>query len=152
MIETHINAPENMIITYRPELENPPMAKECSLGFSFLPKSDKERTVKHVRIQSGVTRNFEEGVWEAIENYDVVKRLVSLGALVVTQEVDVEATVINDEPGTETLKDVALNDALGLIEASFDLDQLKKWLAKDQRIRVRNAVNKRITAITEGNA
>ena len=140
-----------MIITYRPELDNPPMAKECSLGFSFLPATEKERTVKHVRINSGVTRDFDPEVWDKIEAYSSVKRLLSLGALVVTQEVDVEATVINDGPSAETLKDVALNDALGLIEASFDLEQLNKWLAKDQRIRVRNAINKRITAITEGN-
>ena len=141
-----------MIITYRPELENPPMAKECSLGFSFLPKKGSdERTVKHVRIESGVTRNFEPSVWEQIENYDVVKRLVKLGALVVTQEIDVEATVVADSPSNETLKDVALNDALALIEASFDIEQLNKWLAKDQRIRVRNGINKRISAITEGN-
>ena len=107
--------------------------------------------MKHVRINSGVTRDFDPEVWDKIEAYSSVKRLLSLGALVVTQEVDVEATVINDGPSAETLKDVALNDALGLIEASFDLEQLNKWLAKDQRIRVRNAINKRITAITEGN-
>ena len=139
-----------MIITFRPELDNPPMAKECSLGFSFLPEDEKSRNVDHVRIESGVTRDFDQKAWERIENYDVVKRLLSLGALVVTQEVDVEATTISVTEH-ETLADVELKAALGLIEGSFSLDQLNKWNAKDQRIRVKNAIAKRITAITEGN-
>ena len=141
-----------MIITYRPELENPPMAKECSLGFSFLPEDGKSRNVKFVRIESGVTRGFDTDVWERIEKYKQVKRLLSLGALAVTHEVDVEATVVDDAPAEETLSSIDLKTALGLIESSFDIDQLNKWNAKDQRIRVKNAISKRIASITEGNA
>ena len=140
-----------MIITYRPELDNPPMAKECSLGFSFLPEDGKSRNVKHVRINSGVTRDFDVQSWERIAEYKSVQRLLSLGALVVTQEVDVKATTISVEEH-ETLSDVELKAALGLIEGSFDIEQLKKWNSKDQRIRVKNAIAKRIAAITEGNA
>ena len=140
-----------MIITYRPELDNPPMAKECSLGFSFLPEDGKSRNVKHVRINSGVTRDFDVESWERIAEYKSIQRLLSLGALVVTQEVDVKATTISVEEH-ETLSDVELKAALGLIEGSFDIEQLKKWNSKDQRIRVKNAIAKRIAAITEGNA
>lgn len=141
-----------MIITYRPELENPPMAKECSLGFSFLPEDGKSRNVKFVRIEAGVTRDFDTAVWERIENYKQIKKLLSLGALAVTHEVDVVATEVIDAPTEATLKDIDLKTALGLIESSFDIDQLKKWNAKDQRIRVKNAISKRIASITEGNA
>ena len=140
-----------MIITYRPELENPPMAKECSLGFSFLPEDGKSRNVKHARINSGVNRNFDESLWDRIKDKATVKNLLSLGALVVTQEVDVEAVAVVDAPTEETLKNVDLKNALSLIEASFDADQLHKWDVKDQRIRVKNAIAKRIQAITEGN-
>ena len=139
-----------MIITYRPELDNPPMAKECSLGFSFLPEDGKSRNVKHVRINSGVTRDFDVQSWERIAEYKSVQRLLSLGALVVTQEVDVKATTISVEEH-ETLSDVELKAALGLVEGSFNIEQLKKWNSKDQRIRVKNAIAKRIQAITEGN-
>lgn len=139
-----------MIITYRPELDNPPMAKECSLGFSFLPEDGKSRNVKHVRINSGVTRDFDVESWERIAEYKSVQRLLSLGALVVTQEVDVKATTISVEEH-ETLSDVELKAALGLVEGSFNIEQLKKWNSKDQRIRVKNAIAKRIQAITEGN-
>ena len=141
-----------MIITYRPELENPPMAKECSLGFSFLPEdATKSRNVKHVRIDSGVNRNFDESLWDRIKDKTTVQKLLSLGALVVTQEIDVEAVAVVDGPTEESLKSVDLKTALSLIEASFDADQLHKWDVKDQRIRVKNAIAKRIQAITEGN-
>lgn len=138
-----------MILTYRPELENPPMAKECSLGFSFLPEDGNSRNVDHVRIESGVTRDFSDFHWEKIKDYEVVKRLMSLGALAITQEVDVEATTVS-EPVADTLDNIELKAALTLIDASFDIKQLERWNAKDQRIRVKNAIAKRIQAITEG--
>jgi len=53
--------------------------------------------------------------------------------------------------GQEHIRDVSLTQALGLIEASFDVEQLGVWEAKDQRIKVKNAIAKRITSITEGN-
>ena len=139
-----------MILTYRPELENPPMAKECSIGFSFLPTKGGSNRVDYVRIESGVTRDFPEDTWEKIQDYSVVKNLLSLGALTVTQEIEVQATAVS-EPAKESIKDVDLKSALVLIESSFDIEQLKKWNAKDQRIRVKNAIAQRIAKITEGN-
>lgn len=139
-----------MIITYRPELENPPMAKECSLGFSFLPTGN-EHKITHVSINAGVTRDFSPAMWERIKEYDVTKRLLSLGALVVDEDNETAAPVPEPTSPKRGLADQKLEKALSLIEASFDIDQLKQWAAKDERIRVRNAVSKRIAAITEGN-
>ena len=121
------------------------------MGFSFLPEDGKSRNVKHTRINSGVNRNFDESLWDRIKDKSTVKNLLSLGALVVTQEVDVEAVAVVDAPTAETLKNVDLKNALSLIEASFDTDQLQQWDVRDQRIRVKNAIAKRIQAITEGN-
>jgi len=50
-----------------------------------------------------------------------------------------------------TIADLPISQALELVEASFDLEQLNKWSAKEQRIKVRNAIAKRTQAITEGN-
>lgn len=140
-----------MIITYRPELDNPPMAKECTLGFSFLPEDGKSRNVKHVRIESGVNRDFDAEMWEKVKSKNSVKKLLSLGALTVTEEIDVTAEAVIDGPTEQSLKNVDLKSALDLIDASFDADQLHKWDVKDHRIRVKNAIAKRIQAITEGN-
>ena len=121
------------------------------MGFSFLPENENVRKVNHVRIESGVNRDFDEAVWDKIKDYDSVKNLLSLGALVVTQEVEVKAEHVPESPAADSLKGIDLKNALSLIEASFDVDQLQSWQDKEQRIRVLNAIAKRITAITEGN-
>jgi len=135
-----------MIIVYRPELENPPMDKECTIGFSFVGGGGLS---DHIQVQSGVTRDFPEDVWDKIKDYDVVKNLLKLGALRIEAEEsapEAQAPAIK----ADSIADIALTEALSLIEASFDIDQLRRWDAKDARIRVKNAIAKRITAITEG--
>lgn len=140
-----------MILVYRPELESPPMDKECTIGFSFLTGTGSS---EYISVKAGVTRNFPEDVWEKIKDYDVVKNLLSLGALRVDKE---ESTTIaapeSDTPANDptSIANIALNQALELVENSFDLEQLKLWHEKEQRIKVRNSIMKRITAITEGN-
>jgi hypothetical protein len=137
-----------MIIVYRPELENPPMDKECTIGFSFIGTGGVS---DNVQIVAGVTRNFSEEIWDRIKDYDVVKSLLSLGALRIEAE-DVEDTAAPAaRSSADSLADMPLTQALSLIEDSFDLAQLNRWDAKDQRIRVKNAIAKRISAITEGN-
>lgn len=139
-----------MILVYRPELENPPMDKECTIGFSFLTGTGNP---EYINVQSGVTRDFPEDVWEKIKDYDVVKNLLSLGALRVEKE---DVTTINSPEGakavdSDSIANLPLNQALDLVEDSFDLDQLQRWHEKENRIKVRNSILKRITAITEGN-
>jgi hypothetical protein len=136
-----------MIIVYRPELENPPMDKECTIGFSFVGGGGLS---EHVQVSAGVTRDFPEEIWAQIKDYDVVKNLLKLGALRIETE---EVTAVGPVAGTDadSLADMPLTQAMNLVEDSFDLEQLKRWDAKEQRIRVKNAIAKRITAITEGN-
>lgn len=136
-----------MIIVYRPELENPPMDKECTIGFSFLGGGGLP---ENIQIAAGVTRDFPASVWEQIKDYDVVKNLLSLGALRIEAE---EPAAVTEAPRAtaDSLADIPLTQAMNLVEDSFDLDQLRRWDVKEQRIRVKNAIAKRITAITEGN-
>lgn len=136
-----------MILVYRPELENPPMDKECTIGFSFIGERGQ---TDHIQVVAGVTRNFPEDVWEKIKHYDVVKTLTKLGALRIDAE---EATTTEPAPqaNSDTIADMPMTQALDLVEASFDIEQLNKWAAKEQRIKVRNAIAKRVQAITEGN-
>jgi hypothetical protein len=135
-----------MILVYRPELENPPMDKECTIGFSFVGGGGLS---DHIQVEAGVTRNFPENVWEKIKDYDVVKNLLKLGALRIETE-DKETTSATPVVASDSIADMPITVALELIEASFDIQQLEKWSAKEQRIKVRNAIAKRIQAITEG--
>lgn len=136
-----------MIIVYRPELENPPMDKECTIGFSFV---DGGGLPDHIQVSSGVTRDFPEDVWDRIKDYDVVKTLLSLGALRIQDEEPAESATAPSVK-EDSLADMPLTEAMNLVEASFDLDQLRRWDAKESRIRLKNAIAKRISAITEGN-
>lgn len=139
-----------MILVYRPELENPPMDKECTIGFSFLTGNNNP---EYVNVQAGVTRDFPEDVWEKIKGYDVVKNLLSIGAMRVEKES--ADTIDSPEGGTaldpNSIVNIPLTQALDLIEASFDVAQLQRWHEKENRIKVRNSILKRIAAITEGN-
>lgn len=137
-----------MIVVYRPELESPPMDKECTISFTFV---DGGGLPECIQIPAGVTRDFPEDVWEKIKNYDVVKGLLKLGALRVQDEVP-EETIPAPVANADTIADLPLAEALNLVEASFDVAQLRRWDARESRIRVKNTIARRITAITEGKA
>lgn len=136
-----------MILVYRPELDNPPMDRECTIGFSFIGKG---ANTEYIQVAAGVTRDFPEDVWQRIKNYAVVKRLLSLGALRVDEDVE-ETSAPSSPTAADSIAELPLTKALELVEASLDLDQLRRWDAKEQRIRVKNSIAKRLTAITEGN-
>ncbi|MGA0848070.1 MAG: hypothetical protein ACO3PY_05645, partial [Pontimonas sp.] len=105
---------------------------------------------EHIQINAGVTRDFPEAIWSKIQDYDVVKTLLKLGALRIETE-DKETTEPASAQDVDSIHDLPIALALELIESSFDPQQLRRWEAKEQRIKVRNAIGKRITAITEGN-
>ena len=135
-----------MILVYRPELESPPMDKECTIGFSFVQSKGQP---ENIQVESGVNRDFPEDVWAKIQDYDVVKNMLKLGAL----RVETEQNLVQDMPAAnvDTIADMPVNQAMRLVEDSFDIAQLQRWEKGEQRIRVRNSISKRISAITEGN-
>lgn len=137
-----------MILVYRPDLENPPMDPECTIGFSFIQDKGQPSSIK---LTSGVNRDFPESIWEQIKNYDVVKNLLQLGALRVEDEDQAFVPDPTAASAVDSLADMSVTQAMRLVEDSFDVAQLKGWEKGEQRIRVRNAIGKRITAITEGN-
>jgi hypothetical protein len=135
-----------MILVYRPELESPPMDKECTIGFSFVQSKGQP---ENIQVESGVNRDFPEDVWEKIQDYDVVKNMLKVGAL----RIETEQNLVQDLPAAnvDTIADMPVNQAMRLVEDSFDIAQLQRWEKGEQRIRVRNSISKRISAITEGN-
>lgn len=138
-----------MILVYRPELESPPMDKECSLGFSFIAGTG---VTDHIQLTSGVNRGFPAATWDKIKDYDVVKGLLKLGALRIEEETsDTTEDATISPSAADTISDLPISQALNLIEDSFDVAQLQRWDAKEARIRVKNAIAKRISAVTEGN-
>lgn len=136
-----------MIVVYRPELESPPMDKECTIGFSFI-RDEKKGNPEYIQLSSGVNRDFSEAIWQQIKEYDVVKNLLKLGALRIEEEAADDLTV--EAPTVDTIASMPIEQAMRLVEDSFDIAQLTRWDAKESRIRVKNAIARRMTAITEG--
>jgi len=123
------------------------MDPECTIGFSFVQQNGQP---ENVQVKSGVNRDFPDTVWEQIKDYDVVKNMLKLGAL----RIEDEQFVVADPAAVadvDSVADMPVTQALRLVEDSFDVTQLKGWESSEQRIRVRNAISKRIAAITEGN-
>lgn len=137
-----------MIVVYRPELESPPMDKECTIGFSFLSGKGNP---DYIQVAAGVNRGFSEKIWDQIKDYDVVKNLLNLGALRIEADASADAKVSSEAETVDQISDLPIDRAMRLIEDSFDVAQLTRWDAKEARIRVKNALTRRITAITEGN-
>lgn len=139
-----------MDLIYKPELDNPPMDPESTIGFSFI----KENVgTSNITIPAGIWRDFPQEVWEQIKEYTVTKTLIKLGAIKVTKSTAPSPEGDELVPATvdlDSIADVALPTALGYIAASFDGAQLERWQAKDQRVKVVNAIAARLTALAGG--
>lgn len=135
-----------MIITYSPQLENPPRDKEVTLGFSII--GAKAGGSQRIQIKSGVNRDVDPADWEKIKDMPLVGELLSLGALKVQEDVEVVTTPEKDVSGG--LATMPVKDALEAINGTFDLDILKEWDYAENRVRIKNAIAKRVKSITEG--
>jgi len=78
----------------------------------------------------------------------LVAELLELGALRIQDDVE----VTTDTPVTSkgALGTMPVKDALDAINMTFDLDLLKEWNYVENRVRIKNAISKRVKAITEG--
>lgn len=134
-----------MIIIYSPQLENPPRDKEVTLGFSFI--GARSGSTEYIQIKAGVNRDVDPADWEKIKEMPLVPDLLEIGALKIQEDVEV-TTEAPAAKGGISMKSV--KDSLDMINASFDIDLLKEWDMAENRVRIKNAIQKRIRAITEG--
>ena len=134
-----------MIVTYSPQLENPPRDREVTLGFSFI--GERTGSTEHVQFKSGVNRDIDPATWEKVKEMPLVADLLEIGALTVEEDLEV---VVDVPKATGGLAKKPVKDALSLINKTFDLDLLKEWDTAENRVRVKNAIQKRIRSITEG--
>ena len=135
-----------MIITYTPQLENPPRDKEVTLGFSII--GERAGITKRVLLKSGVNRDVPESDWLKIKEMPLVDTLLAIGALSVQEDVEVVTTPEGQVSGG--LETMPVKEALNAINNTFDLDLLKEWDYAERRVRIKNTIAKRVKAITEG--
>lgn len=128
-----------MLIAYRPELENPPREG----GFGIITDGGM------IQLTPGLNREVPDGQWQKARENPMVKRLMSIGAI---EEVREQITVDKIPQDIDTLTNIPLIEALRTIELIHDENQLVDWKKVEGRVRVRNAINKRLDAIKRGAA
>jgi hypothetical protein len=128
-----------MLIAYRPELENPPREG----GFGIIT------TGGMIQLAPGLNQEVPETQWKQARENQTVKRLMSIGAIEELKEKPTVETIPRD---TESLINIPLIEALRTLEIIHDEQQLNEWKAIEGRVRVRNAINKRLESIRVGNA
>lgn len=134
-----------MIVTYSPQLENPPRDKEVILGFTFI--GERSGSSEYVQFKSGVNRDVDAATWTKVKEMPLVAELMQLGALTVTEDVEVVTAAPAPKSGLGTMP---VKEALAAINSTFDVDLLKEFDYAENRVRIKNAIQKRIRAITEG--
>tara|TARA_B100001758_G_scaffold166633_1_gene143888 strand:+ start:1025 stop:1411 length:387 start_codon:yes stop_codon:yes gene_type:complete len=128
-----------MLIAYRPELENPPR----EAGFGII--TDKGL----ISLAPGLNQEIPDEQWEVAKANPTVKALLSIGAIEEMKErVEVETIPQN----IESLSQLPLSQAIQAIELLHDEDKLGSWKKIEGRVRVRNAIGRRLEAIRKGNA
>lgn len=137
-------------VFYSPELENPPMAPECSINFSFIAKVTGESTT--VRIRDGLNK-VEEDEWEKIQEKEYARRLLDLGALRIMEASEVKETLDKDDLNVSddvSITRLKIADAVKVVATTHDLQRLDAWLADEQRVPIRQAIARRINTLTGG--
>jgi len=128
-----------MLIAYRPELENPPREG----GFGIITDSGM------IQLSPGVNSDVPETKWAKARTNGTVKRLMAIGAI---EEVKQTATVQEIPQQVATLAGMPLNEAFRMLEIMHDEDQLTSWKKIEGRVKIRNAINKRLESIRIGKA
>lgn len=137
-------------IFYSPQLENPPMAPECSISFSTIAKVTGESTT--VCIRNGLNQ-VKEDEWEKILEKEYAQNLLSLGALRVMEAAEVKETLDKDDlkvSDNVSITNLKIADAGKVVAATHDLQKLEAWLGDELRVPIRQAITRRITTLTGG--
>jgi hypothetical protein len=128
-----------MLIAYRPDLENPPREG----GFGIITDEGM------IQLVPGLNQGIPDDQWKTARDNSTVKRLMTIGAI---EEVREQPTVETIPHDVQTLSNLPIIEASRTIELIHDSEQLISWKKIEGRIRVRNAIAKRLEAIKTGKA
>ncbi len=102
-----------------------------------------------IQLAPGLNQEVPDDQWKQARENRMVKRLMAIGAI---EEVREQITVEKIPQSIDTLANIPLVEALRTIELIHDDNQLNDWKKVEGRVRVRNAINKRLDAIKRGAA
>lgn len=128
-----------MLIAYRPELENPPREG----GFGIITEAGM------IQLSPGVNAEVPDTKWAQARQNRTVKRLMAIGAI---EELKAKPTVQDIPQSVKALAEFPMTEALRMIEIMHDAEQLADWKKIEGRVRVRNAITRRMESIRIGKA
>jgi hypothetical protein len=128
-----------MLIAYRPDLENPPREG----GFGVVTEAGL------IQLAPGLNQEVPEQQWLQARQNATVKRLMAIGAI---EEVQERLTVEEIPQDVQSLSNLPLIEAIRTIEIIQTTEQLVEWKKIEGRVRVRNAIAKRLESIKAGRA
>lgn len=128
-----------MLIAYRPDLENPPREG----GFGVVTEAGL------IQLAPGLNQEVPEQQWLQARQNATVKRLMAIGAI---EEVQERLTVEEIPQDVQSLSNLPLIEAIRTIELIQTTEQLVEWKKIEGRVRVRNAIAKRLESIKAGRA
>jgi len=102
-----------------------------------------------IQLAPGLNQEVPDDQWKQARENRMVKRLMAIGAI---EEVREQITVEKIPQDIDTLTNIPLVEALRTLELIHDENQLADWKKVEGRVRVRNAINKRLDAIKRGAA
>lgn len=143
-------ASRTVSLFYRPELENPPMAEECTVGFSFMTGTGE---MDNLTLKQGLNRKIPSEDWDRAKELSYAKRLLALGALRVMTPEDIRAmeeVSKEEEAEITSIEDLTAKDAIESVDRTFDEALLRHWLSREQRTPVRAALKRRLSAMENG--
>jgi hypothetical protein len=128
-----------MLIAYRPELENPPR----EAGFGII--TDKGL----ISLAPGLNQEIPDEQWDLAKANSTVQALLKIGAI---EELKERVEVETIPQGIDSLQQLPLSQAIQAIELLHDEEKLTDWKKVEGRVRVRNAINRRLESIRTGKA
>lgn len=137
------------IIAYRPQLENPPRAAEVNTSFTLGSASGSFFDV--LTLESGINRKIPDDKWKLASGLRSVQALMKIGAIQVIGDSDDVDLAGKPDPSVSEVLELPHTEALKVIELSFDQEFLSRWQKAEGRTLVKNAINRRLKSVSEGN-
>ncbi len=100
-----------------------------------------------IQLTPGVNPDVPDTKWAQARQNTMVKRLIAIGAIEELKEVP---TVQEIPQSVQTLSELHITDALRMLEIMHDEEQLADWKKIEGRVRVRNAISRRIESLKTG--
>lgn len=129
-----------MLVTYRPELENPP--REAAFGV-FLPDG------RILTFQPGVNTDVRPDDWEFAKQLDTVQKLIQINALEALSQPEGDELVALTTPIDELLN-MPYQKAVKAAEETHDINALKLWDEQEKRVSVKAALARRLNSLKVG--